>query len=283
MKSAKWILLLVLVAAIWGSTFVLVKDTLNSFGTFALMFLRFLIASAVLGAYFIATKRKISREDMVHGAFLGAILFISYAAQTFGLNFTSPTNSAFITGLFVILVPLLSALILHRVPERKVWLAVALAMGGLYFLTGATTRFNIGDAVTLACSLTYALHIVFAAQFVKKCDAMNLALVQIAAVTLLSMALMLAIGEVPRAYPLPALAAVVFLGLFATLFAQWAQLAAQKIIEPSKVALILVLEPVFAALYSALFFGEILSPVAVFGAGLILSGMLVAEWPTKKK
>lgn len=281
MKNAKWIAVLFLVTAIWGSTFVMVKETLPVFGTFALLFLRFGLAAAALGAYCLATKRKISGEEMKAGLFLAVFLFVSYASQTIGLNYTSPTNSAFITGLFVILVPILSAIILRSAPEKRVWLAVALAMAGLYFLTGASAQFNPGDAITLFCALGYALHIVFAAKLVKKHDAINLTLVQLSAVAVFSAAVMLAIGETPAAYPAPALASVVFLGLFATLFAQWGQLAAQKHIEPSKIVLILILEPVFAALYSVAFFGEILSFASIFGATLILSGMLIAEFPFK--
>jgi len=283
MKGAKWILILLFVAAIWGSTFALVKETLPTFGTFALLFLRFGIAALLLWAFCLLRSRRISEAELKNGAILGFFLFVSFAAQTWGLNFTSPTNSAFITGLFVVLVPILSSIILGKIPERKIWLATALAFAGLYLLTGASTHFNLGDAVTLLSALGYALQIVYGKKYLAGGSTLHLVLVQLAAVALLSGVAMLAFGETPAAYPLPALGAVLFLGLFATLFAQWGQLAAQERLEPSKVVLVLILEPVFAALYSLFFFGESLSAAAIAGAGLMLAGMLASELELKKK
>jgi len=282
-KGAKWVIVLLLVAAIWGSTFALVKETLSTFGTFALLFLRFGIAALLLGIFCLLRRQKISNSELKNGAILGFFLFVSYAAQTWGLNFTSPTNSAFITGLFVIMAPILSALLFREKTERKIWLASALALAGLYILTGASTSFNPGDAITLLSALGYALQIVYAAKYLKKCNAISLVTVQLAVVALLSLFLMVALGETPAAYPLPAMGAVLFLALFATLFAQWGQLVSQEHLEPSRVVLVLITEPVFAMLYSVLFFGEVLSASSIAGAGLILAGMLIAEWPKGKK
>ena len=279
MKEARWIILLLLVAAVWGSTFVLVKDTLASFGTFALLAMRFGIAAIVLGAYVFAAGRKITRKEMKYGAILGVFLFIGFGAQTLGLNYISATDSAFVTNLFVLMVPLLSALLLQKMPQRKIWVAIAIAIIGLFLLMGANAAdFNIGDTITLICALGYALQVIYLAKYTKECSPLHLAFMQIVIVMLISALLVIPLDQVPVAYPLPALAALVFLALFATIFAQAGQAEVQKRLDPSKVALLLMTEPVFAAVFSALTLGEAFTAQRIAGAILILLSLVIAEY-----
>ena len=279
MKDLRWIVLLLLVSMVWGTTFVLVKDTLASFGTFALLAMRFAIAAAVLGAYIFATGRKLTREELKYGAVLGIFLFAGYAAQTLGLNYTGATDSAFVTNLFVLFVPLLSAVLLRKMPQRKIWLAIAIALFGLFFLMGAdTANFNLGDAITLVCALGFALQIILLSKYAKGCAALHLAFVQIVVVMALSAILVVPLNQIPSAYPLPALGGLAFLAVVATIFTQIGQAVAQKHLEPSKVALLLITEPVFAAIFSLLVAGEAFTLQKIFGAALILLSLFVAEY-----
>jgi len=276
MKDAKWIVLLLLACAIWGTTFALVKDTLQFFPTFALLAFRFGLAAVLFAIYIRASGRKVSGSEWKYGTLLGFFLFAYYATQTWGLNFTTATNSAFITGIYVLLVPLLASLVLAKMPQRKIWLAVLMAFVGLYFLSGATGQFNIGDAVTLLTAIFVAFQIVYTAKYVHSCDIINLVFVQILVAAILNFALMLAAGQTPSAYPLPAIGATVFLAIFGVLFAQIVQIGAQKRIEPERIALIFLSEPIFAAIFGFLYLGEMLSPLKAFGAGLMLLAMFIS-------
>ncbi len=277
MKDAKWVLLLLLVTAIWGSTFVLVKDTLQTVGTFSLMSIRFLLATAIIGAYVLLAKKPVGRREITGGAAIGFFLFIGYAAQTFGLNYIGATNSAFITGLLVIFVPVFSALLLRRAPEKKIWLAVALAVSGLWLLTGANPSLGIGELATLACAAGFAMEVICIEKFARGRGMPGIVLCTLATVGLLSFAIMLPTEGIPQNVPLSAIAAMAFLALFATVFAQAGQMAAQSRLGPSRTALILLAEPIFAAIFGFFMLGETLSPAQRLGAALILAGMFTAE------
>ncbi len=278
MKHAKWVALLLLVTLIWGASFSLVKENLETFGTFAHLAMRFLLASILLFAYLKFAGARLGKVELVHGAVLGGLLFLGYGTQTLGLNFTSATNSAFITGLYVIGVPVLSAVLLGKMPERKIWAAALLAAGGLFLLTGAGIDWNSGDLVTLATAGAFSLHIVYTAKVARECEPMGLAAVQLGAAGLISALLMVGLGEVPASYPIGPLGVVAFLAIFASAFAMWVQSASQKVLEASRVALIFIGEPVFAALTAVFVFGEGVGVAQMLGAGMILMGMIVAEW-----
>ena len=278
MGKAKWIVLLLVVTAIWGSTFALVKETLLAFGTFALLSLRFLLAAGVLAAYVCLAKKPLRAREIRGGAAIGFFLFLGYAAQTFGLNYISATNSAFITGLLIIFVPIFSALLLRRMPEPKIWLAVAVAVFGLYLLTGAKPSLGIGELATLICAAGFALEIIWIDKHAKGCSLPGLLLAMAATVGLLSLLLMLPLEGIPASFPLPALLSIAFLALFATVFAQAGQVLAQGHIDPPRTSLILMAEPIFAAIFGFLLLGETLTAVGAAGAALMLAGMFIAEY-----
>jgi drug/metabolite transporter (DMT)-like permease len=282
MKDAKWIVILLFVTLVWGATFPLVKDTLKVFDAFAMMGMRFLIAAASVWLYLKFAGGKLEREEWRHGAVLGFLLFVGYGMQTYGLNYTEATKSAFITGLYVIGVPVLSALLLSRRSERKIWIAAALAAIGLWLLSGAGSNWNLGDGVTLITAVAFSLHIIYTGMIAKRCGPVGLSVAQLLVCGVLSLVPMVALGETPAEFPLGALGAVVFLGVVANGFAMWAQSAAQRVMDASRVALVFIGEPVFAAVISVMLFGEILREMQIVGAGLILAGMVVAEWEKVK-
>jgi len=277
-NELKWVALLLLVSAIWGTTFVAVKDTLSTFGAFALMAIRFSIAAAVLFAYLRLARVKIIREELKFGSILGIFLLAGYGFQTIGLNYTSANTSAFITNLYVLLVPILSAVLLHKMPKKKIWLSVALALAGLFFMMDVGNGFNMGDLLTLACAFGWALQIIYLSKYSPKCNPLSLAFVQIAFVAIASVLLTVLLNEVPSSFPLPAMLTLAYLAIVATIAAQVLQAACQKHIEPSKVALIFITEPLFAAAFSLLFLGESFTVQKLLGAGFILSALIISEW-----
>lgn len=258
------------------------KDSLLVFPTFTLLAIRFLLAALMLAAYIAFARQPVTKRDLVPGAGIGILLFIGYATQTYGLNTVSATSSAFITGLLVIFVPLFSALLLRRAPESRVWPAVALAVAGLYLLTGASLRIGIGELATLACAAAFALEVIWIEKY-KKGSLPGLLLAAIATVGLLCLAFALPLEGIPASFPASSLAPIAFLSLFATILAQAGQIAAQRHLPPSQTALLLLAEPIFAALFGFLLLGESLTLTSAAGAGLMLAGMFVAEWDFRKR
>ena len=277
--EAKWIVLLLIASLIWGSTFVVVKDTLDSFGTFALLSIRFAMATAILGIYILLKGGRITRDEVKYGSLLGFLLFVGYSMQTLGLKYVSATDSAFITNLYVIMVPIFSALLLGRMPQRKIWLACVMALLGLVIMTGAAVGgFGLGEVITFVCAVGFALEMIYLSKYTQHCDPLNLSFIMIAAVTLLSAILVVPTGEVPSSYPLGALEAIVFLAVFATAIGQTIQNEVQKRLDPSKVAILLITEPIFAAIFGTILLGEVFTAQKFAGAALILLALFIAEY-----
>lgn len=281
MDRTKWILLLLLAAAFWGSTFALMKDLLDSLDTFALLSIRFSIAALIFGAYLVAAKKRFSPGEIKAGAITGMLVFLVYSTQVLGLNFTSATASAFITGLYVIFVPIILSLATRKLPEKKITLAILIIVAGLWLLTGYSGGFNTGDAITLLTALFWAVHIYLVAAYTKKYDVTNLVFIQIATVAILSTAIMLATGKVPQSLSPDSFSSLFFLALFPTIFAFFVLNAAQKRIDSSKVAILLLAEPIFAALFAFLILHEVFSLPQWLGALLMISGMIIAETDLK--
>jgi len=285
---------LLMVTAIWGATFVMVKDAVASFPVFAFLSLRFWLALLALlpfaavrwlrarstsdGALGTGGTPAVSRRTLSAGLLIGLALFSGYAFQTFGLRFTTPAKAGFITGLSVVMVPMLSALLIRRPPSRSASLGVLLATAGLALLSlQGNLAIALGDLLVLACAISFALHIVAVGAYSPHMDSLTLVVLQIATVALLSTA-----AAVATEWPLPplernVLIAAGFTGLAATALAFGVQTVAQRFTTPTHTALIFAMEPVFAGLFSFWFTGEILGPRALLGGGLILAGMLVAE------
>jgi len=270
--------LLLLVALIWGSTFVLVKRAVAQYPVYAFLFLRFALATGVLLVLFGRHLQRLSPSMLLAGVAIGLFLFGGYAFQTVGLQYTSASNAGFITGLSVVIVPMLSTVLLRRMPEPQALLGVVLATVGLALLTmGKDLRPSHGDLIVLGCAFCYALHISAVSRFAPQTDALALTLVQVAVVAVLSGAASLAVGEWPRAIPAHIFLAAAFTGVLATALAFAIQNAVQARTTATHTALIFTTEPVFAALFGFLLAGESLAAWGWVGCGLILLGMLLAE------
>ena len=271
-------LLLLLVTLIWGSTFVMVKDATASYPIFPFLTLRF--GFAALALLLIGWRRlpSLGWKGVGAGVLIGLFLFSGYALQTFGLRYTSASKAGFITGLSVVIVPVLSTLLLRRRPTPGAFIGVCLATVGLALLSLDHDRsIAIGDLLVLGCALSFALHIVAVSAFAPRMDPLALTIIQVATVTLASGTITL---FTDRPWPQPGPStwlAAGFTGVLATAVAFFAQTAMQRFTTPTHTALIFAGEPVFAALFGVLLAGDVITARGLAGGILIITGTVVSE------
>jgi drug/metabolite transporter (DMT)-like permease len=268
---------LLLMTAVWGVTFVQVKDAVELYPIFLFLGLRFAVASAALGIPFGARLRLLDPRGVAAGLLLGAFLATGYALQTVGLSKTTVTSTGFITGLFVPLTPVFAALIFRDRTGVSGWIGTGLATAGLALLSGIEVGSTAASLLLFGGACSFALHIVFTSRFAPRYD--------IAALTLLQMLVAFAafgvIGlaaeplETPRGWTV--WGAVLVTGLFASALGFVVQTWAQSKTTATKAALVITMEPVFAGLFGYLLAGDRLSAAGWLGAAVILAGMLVAE------
>jgi len=262
-------------ALIWGSTFFVVKGVLDDVHPLTLVSYRFLLSAACMFPF---AARKPLRRLAGEGMILGLILMVLYASQTVGLKYTTASNSGFITGLFVLFVPLFLLVFFRTPPGKGQWCAVALAIGGLWILTGGLSHVNRGDVMTLLAAMTYAAHILVTDRYVRRdADPVLLAFHQFWFCGLSCLLLGWLAGASFSVGTAKAAWVIVFLALFPNLSAFFIQILAQKHAPPLKVSLIFSLEPVFAALFAWTVGGEAFSGRKAAGGLLILAAMVLGE------
>lgn len=271
---------LFVVALIWGSTFVMVKQAISAYPVFPFLAIRFAIGSVALALLCMVLRAKLTWHTVKTGSILGLLLFGGYAFQTVGLQWTTASKAGFITGLSVVMVPILATLLVRARPSRAALIGVVLATLGLALLTLQNSlAIHMGDLIVLYCAICFALHVVGVSAFARASHPIALAMVQISVVAVLSALVSLAR---PEAWPTPAgetWAAAAFTGVLATAAAIGIQTAAQRHTTPTHAALVLTAEPVFAAMFGMLLAGESLTPRATAGGVFILAGMLASEIP----
>ncbi len=283
-KRAKADFSLVVVTLIWGSTFVVVKNALADASVFVFLASRMALASLLLAVIFYRRLRATNRQTLLAAAQIGFFLIVGYACQTTGLLYTTPSKSAFITGLSVVLVPLLVAALYGKKINRWTGLGVLVALLGLYFLTipAGPFRVNRGDLWTLAGACAFAAHIVLIERYSPTMPPAWLTLGQIVTGAILASVLVPAMSllglEAPRFTPGASFwLALAITGVFGTALAFSVQVWAQQFTSATHTAIIFSLEPVFAGVTSYIFYVERLGWRATVGAILILTGILLAE------
>lgn len=281
-RSLKAHVLLVLVTFAWGATFVLVKNALAQVSPLVFNSFRMAVATVALLVIFRKALPKLTLPSALGGMAMGVFLFLGYAFQTSGLRLTTPSKSAFITGLAVVLVPIVVAVTGRRVPGRWTMLGVFAALTGLYLMTipsgegFSLATINRGDLLTLACAISFAMHIYVTGHMTQQHGFEPVSVLQVATAAVL-MALVIPL-ETPRlTLSGPVVFAILFTGLICTAAAFSIQAWAQQFTPPTHTALIFALEPVFAAMTSYILAGERLGARGTIGAILILSGILISE------
>ena len=285
-KRALANLALGLCALIWGATFVVIKDALADVSVVVYLAVRFGLAAALMAAIYWRSLRNLTWHTVWAGAQIGVFMFAGYAFQIAGLKFTTPSKAAFITGSCVVMVPILLGVFGRRRITAWVWAGALAALGGLYFLTVPSAglgALNRGDPLVLACALMFALHMIFIGRHVARHSVAALSFLQVATTAVLSLLLLpaaWAVGwEQPRLVWTGYLVfAILLTSIGATVIGFSLQTWAQQYASPSHTAILVSLEPVFAALTSFVLGQEHLGAQTLFGAALILAGILFAEW-----
>jgi drug/metabolite transporter (DMT)-like permease len=278
-------LALLFCAIIWGATFVALKDALPDVSVFVYLAVRFSLAAAAMALLFFRSLRELDRQTIWAGAQIGFFMFGGYAFQTAGLQFTTPSKAAFITGSSVIVVPILVAIFERRRPNAWIWAGALSAFLGLYLLTvppEGLGGLNRGDPLVFGGAVMFALHIIFIGRHVARHAVGSLAFLQVATTALLSamfIPILSAAGwESPRLVWTGTLVFAVLVTAFgSTVIGFSFQTWAQQYTPPAHTAIFISLEPVFAVLTSWLLSRERLTGRILLGGGLILLGILIAE------
>ena len=269
-------LALLLTTFIWGATFPATKAALEQIPPLSFLGLRFLVGTLLIAVWFLTTGHRLRSEWAVLSASAVAtvFLFFGYTLQTVGLSYTSASNSAFLTALYVIIVPLM----LRRF-DGRVLTATAIATVGLWLLVRPSASMNLGDVMTIGCAVAFAAHIVCLERYTRLFDAPSLLLWQMGAMTVLFLPMM-AWEQAPAQAFTPTAALVIGLtvtGVFATgAFA--VQMWAQQLIPAQQVALIFASEPAYAAWLSWYFLGETMDVQGWIGSAFILIAVLIGAF-----
>lgn len=280
-KQVKADIALTLITIGWGSSFILSKLVINQMPTYNFLAIRFIIASLISGIIFFKKMIKVDKYTLKMGGLLGFILFLHYATQTVGLQYTTASKSAFITGINVILVPIFSAWFLKNKPDKSSVIGAVVALFGMGLLSfssmDGSSGINIGDIYTLVCAIIFAVYIIAVGKYTTKLDSIAFAIVQIFVVGILSL-IMTMVTESPK---LPATKeawlSILVLSVVCTSIAFIVQNVAQRYTSSTHTALIYTGEPVYAAIFGYIFFKEVLNMQGTLGAILIVGGMLAAE------
>jgi drug/metabolite transporter (DMT)-like permease len=279
--ARRWLasIALVGVATVWGSTFVMVKEAVAAFPPWSFLGLRFAVATAAFVVLFPRSVGRLDRGTVRAGLIAGVFLTGGYVFQTLGLTMTSPSKAAFITGMFVVITPVMQALVLRRAPSWSAWLGVAAAVAGLWLMSGGGSlgAWNTGDTLVLLCAAAYSAHIIVLGSIGRGHDTLPLTLVQLATVTVLCGGVGLAVERPPLPAGTSLWTALLVTGVLASAVAFAVQTYAQKHLSPTRTALILICEPAFGGLFGWWLAHEQLGLRGWAGAALILAGMAASE------
>jgi drug/metabolite transporter (DMT)-like permease len=270
------------VTAVWGSTFFLIKDLLDRVPTLDFLAVRFTIAAAVTLLVAPRALARLSRESRRHAVVLGALYGVAQVLQTAGLAHTAASVSGFITGMYVVATPIFAALLLRTRITAMTWAAVALATAGLGVLTLQGFAVGYGEAITLVAAMLYALHIVGLGAWSNASEALGMSILQ-----LIVIAVMCLVATLPDGLVLPSTGrdwlSVVYMAAVAGAAALVAQTWAQAHLAPTRSAIIMSMEPVFAALFAVWLGGEAATVRMLGGGAMVLTAMFIVELVPRRK
>ena len=278
--------LLVLITLIWGTTFTITKIGVDQIPPLLYISVRFFIALGLMVLVFGKRFNNVNKDTIKAGLVLGFILSFGFATQTMGLQYTTASKAAFITGLSVILTPILAIFTLKRSPTGYAWFGALLAFIGLTTMSvepGLNTILSWGDFLELLCAIAFAFHIVTMAKYAPKHDPALLATIQIGVTAVVTGVLGLSFETIPTQVSSDIWWGIGYMGIFATGLVLLMQSWAQKYTTPTRTAIIFTLEPVFAAIFAFLILSEAVTEKTIFGGILILSGIIIAELKGEKK
>jgi len=271
------LLALILVTAIWGVTFVQVKDAVEIYPLFAFLAVRYAIATGALALVGGRRVLTLGRSGLVAGGVIGVLLGLGIGLQTAGLERTTVSSTGFITGLYVVLTPLFGLLLFRTRVGLEVWAGVTLAIVGLAMLSGVDAGSTSGDLLVLASAAAQALQIVMVERYASRYDAIALVLVEMGACFLGFLAIALALGELEVPHGRTVWGALLVTGVFASALAYLIQVWAQRRISAARIAIVFSLETVFAGLFGYWLAEDRLGLLGWGGCAVILAGIVIAE------
>jgi drug/metabolite transporter (DMT)-like permease len=268
---------LIAVTAVWGITFVQVKDAVALYPLFAFLAVRFAIATLTLAVPGTRRVRTLGRAGVGGAVLLGVLLAAAYALQTAGLERTTVSSTGFITGLYVVLTPVFGLVLFRWHVSRDVWLGVALAVAGLALLSGIEAGSPAGDLLVLASAAAQALQIVGVERLANRYDAVALTFVEMLTGCAVFSAIAAVRGDLAVPHGRTVWGALLVTGVFASALAYLVQIWAQRRLSAARIAVVFSLETVFAGLFGYLLAGDRLGALGWGGCALILAGIVVAE------
>ena len=278
---------------IWGGTFALIKNAFNDISPLLFLGLRFSIAALIFLPFVYASLKKTNKQTLIAGSILGFFYFAGFTAQSLGLNLTTATKSGFITGTFVVFIPILQLIIEKRKPKWFNILSVLLVLIGLILLSSKGENaldfiqqlgsdFNLGDLLTLLCALLFAFQVVYVDVFTKKYDYMPMVFVQLLITGVGGFVLsyifsIASLETVKFTFNATVVTAIFYTAIFASIIATVIQLKFQKFVSPTKAGIIFSIEPIFAAIFAYFLLSEKISNFGFIGCVLIFAGVIVSE------
>lgn len=271
--------MILLATIIWGTSFFILKNTIEALPVCFVLGIRFLIAFVVLAALNFK-KLKMDKRTFLQGLILGAVLTGAYLVQTFGLFYTTPAKNSFLTATYVIIVPFMSWMFYKKKPNRYNIIAAVMSFAGILLVSfGGGEGIQAGDLITVACGIFYALQIIFLNRFGTEDNVNSLVIVETGTTGAVCMLISL-FAEIPH-QPLIISAdawwSILYLAVICTCLAQWLQATGQRYVSSEQAALILSLEAVFGTIFSAIFYHEILKPNLIVGFSIIFAAIIISE------
>jgi drug/metabolite transporter (DMT)-like permease len=269
---------LLFITVIWGSAFVVVKNTTASIPSSYIIAIRFGIAALFMPVFFFNRIKKIDLRSVKSGAILGILLYVAHYLQTVGIKYTTAGNNAFLTAVYVVFVPFLYWIIKNQKPDACNILSAFICIIGIGLLSlrsGFTV--NIGDILSLLCGVAFAAQITGTSILTEKTDPILLSFTQFLFTSLAALLVALFTERFPSSLGMDSVWSLLYIGIFSTLIAMVLQNVCQKYVPPAKASLIMSLESFFGTLFGILFLGESLTLKTFFGSALIFSAILIAE------
>jgi len=269
---------LVIVAIIWGSGFVASAVSLEYYSPYQILAARFLIGAVILCIVFYKKLHLLSKSALGKGVILGIFLYIAFALQTVGLQFTTPSKNAFLTSVNVVIVPFIAfVLYKRRIDIYETFGAVIALIGVAVLSLQLSTEINFGDMLTLICAVAFAFHIFYTSKFVKEEDPFLLTIIQMSTAAVIGFVVVLFKGETTFSVETEGLTMLLYLGIFSTTIAFLLQTVAQKFITETKAAIILSTESFWGMAFSIVILSEVLTTRMIIGAILILAAIMLSE------
>ena len=269
---------LLLATIIWGTSFFILKNTIDVLPTFFVLAVRFSSSAIIIGLIFIKKIIKINKKVLLHGLLLGMTVAGAYGFQTIGLKYTTPAKNAFLTAVYVVIVPFMGWFMLRKKPKINNIIAAILCIVGIGCVSlNGKFSMGIGDVLTLCSGIFYALQIIFTSKYAVDDDPMQLLFIELGVIGIIFWIVSLCSERIPSSVTFEAFLPVIYLALFCTALAQMLQIIGQKRTSSNSASLILSLESVFGTLFSVIFYNEKLTLQLIIGFAIIFIAILTGE------